>query len=196
MKKDLEQIINSSITKLKNCFYKVLTNENGEKFIVEYSGPSYPALTILRNGWKRFPKEFLSDITEDNPYFRFDDYKFSTELDKIVKKSNEDNLRKKLNEINLILQSNIDVFTVLISHIKSIFKLFNINFLEYSSFQNLITNYQTIVNESSLDINEKTDYLVAMQEYVQNIKNELKNIGIFNADKFLEENFKYFFVLI
>ena len=196
MNKSLEQIINSSKEKLNNCFYKILTNENGEKEIVEYSGPLTSHISLLKKGWRRFPAEFLNDITYDNPYFNFNDYKFSNELNKIIKKTNEDILRKKLNEIQIILKSNNDVFTVLISHIKSIFNLFDINFLKYSSFNKLIYDYKNVVNNSSFNINEKTDYLIAMQEYIQNIKDELNNVGIFNSDKFFEENFKYFLVLV
>ena len=96
----------------------------------------------------------------------------------------------------MILQSNSNIFILLFNHIKSIFKLFNINYLSYKTFKSLIKDYENIVNKSSLDINEKTNYLVAMQEYIQNIKDELKNVGIFNSNEFFEENFKYFLVLI
>ena len=48
MKKELEQTINESIQKFNNCFYKILTNENGEKYIVEYSGPIYSILSLAK----------------------------------------------------------------------------------------------------------------------------------------------------
>ena len=193
---NLNQIIERSKQKLNNCFYKILTSDNGEKYIVEYNGPSKSVSKLFIDGWNRFPKEFLSDITEQTPYFNFDNYKFSNELNKIVKKSNEEKLQKKLNEINLLMNCNNDTLILLLNHIKSIFGLFNINFVNFNSFDNLLIKYENEVNNSSFNINEKTNYLVAISEYRNNIEAELLKNGILNPMKFFNENFKYFLALI
>ena len=197
MNKRLEQIIETSVKKLNNCFYKILTDENNQKYIIEYLGPTKSVSTLISEGWNNFPKEFLSDITENTPYFNFNNYKYSNELNKIVKISNDEKLQKKLNEINLLIECDDNgTLTLLLNHIKSILGLFNINFVNFDSFDDLLIKYEKEVNISSFNINEKTNYLVAMSEYKKNIEDELLKIGILNPTKFFNEKFKYFLVLI
>lgn len=196
---NINQIIENSRKKLKSCFYKIGKDEESNSyFINEYNGPIKSVSTMICEGWIPFPKEYLNDITIENPFFDIDNYKYSKEENKIVRKTQNDFLRNELKIIQGYLNLNQSVnLKKFLNDIKSIFLMFDIKYTKFNSFNDLMEHYNNIINNSpSLNINEKTNYLVAMSEYSSKIYNELKNLGIFRTEEFFNKNFKYFLVLI